>query len=67
MDPTDHTHVPYVVILVRALEDWKKTVRNPAVSHSPRLTLTLAQWKPSTDQRREEGFQSQCFGYASQI
>ncbi|KAG6918799.1 hypothetical protein DXG01_011551 [Tephrocybe rancida] len=24
MDPTDHTHIPYVVILVRALEDWKK-------------------------------------------
>jgi NEDD8-activating enzyme E1 regulatory subunit len=26
MDPTDHTHVPYVIILVRALEDWKKSV-----------------------------------------
>ncbi|KAJ7267019.1 hypothetical protein B0H12DRAFT_1179488 [Mycena haematopus] len=25
MDPTDHTHVPYVVILVRALADWKST------------------------------------------
>ncbi|KZP09171.1 hypothetical protein FIBSPDRAFT_839605 [Athelia psychrophila] len=24
MDPTDHSHVPYVVLLVRALEDWKK-------------------------------------------
>lgn len=24
MDPTDHSHVPYVVILVRALENWKK-------------------------------------------
>ncbi|KAJ6627840.1 hypothetical protein B0H10DRAFT_2209966 [Mycena sp. CBHHK59/15] len=23
MDPTDHTHVPYVVVLVRALADWK--------------------------------------------
>ncbi|KAJ7100214.1 hypothetical protein B0H15DRAFT_819220 [Mycena belliarum] len=23
MDPTDHTHVPYVIILVRALADWK--------------------------------------------
>ncbi|KAJ7634864.1 hypothetical protein FB45DRAFT_910090 [Roridomyces roridus] len=23
MDPTDHTHVPYVVILVRALADWE--------------------------------------------
>ncbi|KAF8650721.1 hypothetical protein AX16_005094 [Volvariella volvacea WC 439] len=25
MDPTDHGHIPYVVILVRALEDWKKS------------------------------------------
>ncbi|KAG6887884.1 hypothetical protein C0995_011964 [Termitomyces sp. Mi166 len=24
MDPTDHTHIPYVPILVRALQDWKK-------------------------------------------
>jgi NEDD8-activating enzyme E1 regulatory subunit len=26
MDPTEHTHIPYVVILVRALEDWKQSV-----------------------------------------
>ena len=26
MDPTDHSHVPYVIILVRVLDDWKKTV-----------------------------------------
>lgn len=26
MDPTEHGHVPYVVILVRAMEDWKKEV-----------------------------------------
>jgi amyloid beta precursor protein binding protein 1 len=26
MDPTDHSHVPYVIILVRALHDWKKSV-----------------------------------------
>ncbi|KAG2142940.1 hypothetical protein DEU56DRAFT_884437 [Suillus clintonianus] len=25
MDPTEHGHIPYVVILVRALEDWKKS------------------------------------------
>ncbi|EGN97124.1 hypothetical protein SERLA73DRAFT_92105 [Serpula lacrymans var. lacrymans S7.3] len=24
MDPTEHGHIPYVTILVRALEDWKK-------------------------------------------
>lgn len=26
LDSTDHSHVPYVIILVRALEDWKKMV-----------------------------------------
>jgi hypothetical protein len=26
MDVTDHGHVPYVVILVRALNDWKTSV-----------------------------------------
>ncbi|KDQ55457.1 hypothetical protein JAAARDRAFT_71311 [Jaapia argillacea MUCL 33604] len=25
MDPTEHAHIPYVVILVRAIEDWKKS------------------------------------------
>ncbi|KAG8221626.1 hypothetical protein J3R82DRAFT_1904 [Butyriboletus roseoflavus] len=25
LDPTDHGHVPYIVILVRVLEDWKKS------------------------------------------
>jgi amyloid beta precursor protein binding protein 1 len=26
MDVTDHGHIPYVVILVRVLEEWKKAV-----------------------------------------
>lgn len=26
MDSEEHAHIPYVVILVRALEDWKKSV-----------------------------------------
>ena len=26
MDATDHGHIPYVVILVRVLEEWKKAV-----------------------------------------
>ncbi|PFH49613.1 hypothetical protein AMATHDRAFT_4765 [Amanita thiersii Skay4041] len=25
MDPTDHSHIPYVVILVRVLEEWRNT------------------------------------------
>ncbi|KIL59751.1 hypothetical protein M378DRAFT_26843 [Amanita muscaria Koide BX008] len=28
MDITDHGHIPYVVLLVRALEDWKKEHNN---------------------------------------
>ncbi|KAF8625327.1 hypothetical protein AX17_006869 [Amanita inopinata Kibby_2008] len=28
MDPTDHGHIPFVVILIRALEDWKTTHNN---------------------------------------
>lgn len=27
MDQTEHAHIPYVVLLVRALEDWKSSVR----------------------------------------
>lgn len=26
MDVTDHGHIPYIVILVRVLEEWKKAV-----------------------------------------
>ena len=26
MDPTDHGHIPYVVILVRVVEEWKAKV-----------------------------------------
>lgn len=26
MDPTDHSHIPYVIILVRAMEEWKSSV-----------------------------------------
>lgn len=29
MDMTDHAHVPYVFILVRALDDWKAAVGRP--------------------------------------
>lgn len=36
MDPTEHSHIPYIVILVRALEDWKRSVRQspPFLIHS---------------------------------
>jgi hypothetical protein len=33
MDPTDHGHVPYVYILVRAMHDWKAAVSSSPVNH----------------------------------
>ncbi|KAK7039482.1 NEDD8-activating enzyme E1 regulatory subunit [Favolaschia claudopus] len=41
MDPTDHTHVPYVIILVRALADWKATHDGK----SPQTTAEKKQFK----------------------
>ncbi|EJD48980.1 hypothetical protein AURDEDRAFT_112722 [Auricularia subglabra TFB-10046 SS5] len=38
MDPVDHSHVPYVVILVRALEDWK-------AAHSGNIPKTFEEKK----------------------
>jgi hypothetical protein len=33
MDTTDHGHIPYVYILVRALDDWRAAVRHPHLLH----------------------------------
>ncbi|KAJ6470116.1 hypothetical protein C8R47DRAFT_1187793 [Mycena vitilis] len=41
MDPTDHTHVPYVIILVRALADWKTAHDGKA----PQTTAERKQFK----------------------
>ena len=38
MDPTDHAHIPYVVILVRALEDWKRSVSDLLLTSTLSLT-----------------------------
>ena len=36
LDVTDHGHIPYFVILVRVLDDWKKKVHlRPIPLHSP--------------------------------
>lgn len=40
MDPTEHSHIPYVVILVKALEDWKAEASLP-VSTSTRRQLNI--------------------------
>ncbi|KAH9912229.1 uncharacterized protein B0H18DRAFT_1055149 [Fomitopsis serialis] len=38
LDPTDHGHVPFVIILLRAVEDWKK-------SHDGKLPATMPERK----------------------
>ncbi|KAH9829038.1 uncharacterized protein C8Q71DRAFT_912070 [Rhodofomes roseus] len=35
LDPTEHGHVPFVIILVRAVEDWKKTHDGKLPSTTP--------------------------------
>lgn len=42
MDVTDHGHIPYVIILVRVMEDWKASVR-----HSSQLTIHVS-YNPNT-------------------
>ena len=32
MDITDHGHIPYAVILVRALDHWRQSVSTPAIT-----------------------------------
>lgn len=51
MDPTDHTHVPYVVILVRALHDWKKLVCTLSFQKNSYLIVTVARWETTPNLR----------------
>lgn len=58
MDVTDHGHIPYVVVLVRALEEWKKNASpfylmllSNFVSQ-PQSQLT-AQWPSATGIHRK--------------
>lgn len=56
MDPTDHGHVPYIVILVRAMEEWKASVRShPSSIHNRSLTFrVLVAWRTATDELSSE-------------
>jgi amyloid beta precursor protein binding protein 1 len=38
MDVTDHAHIPYVLILVRAMHDWKREVSVRVLIHTFSLT-----------------------------
>ena len=46
LDTTDHGHIPYIVILVRVLEEWKKAVGYIVSILLPWINLILnkAQW-----------------------
>jgi hypothetical protein len=62
MDTTDHGHIPYVYILVRALEDWKAAVCHPPprrVSAAYAGCLHTAQRTAASDLRREARIQVQ--------
>ena len=56
MDSTDHAHVPFVIILVRALEDWKNLVCGAALltlaSYSHHWHSTMASRHKRTRRRR---------------
>ena len=59
LDPTDHGHIPFAVILVREAEHWKAQVRDECNSFSvPLLTnCWIARRQDATDVRREAGVQ----------
>jgi hypothetical protein len=49
MDPTDHGHVPYVVILVRVMEEWKSSVGGDGYDRAARrLSPSPAAWRQCT-------------------
>ncbi|KAF8874432.1 hypothetical protein BD779DRAFT_1566773 [Infundibulicybe gibba] len=64
MDPTDHTHIPYVIILVRALEDWKKSHDgNPPQSYAEKkafkagiLAMKLKQDEENFDEAESQAY-----------
>ncbi|KAI6026547.1 hypothetical protein BKA83DRAFT_676286, partial [Pisolithus microcarpus] len=47
MDPTEHGHIPYVVILVRLLEDWKRSVMRQHDGNPPRTYSERQEFKKS--------------------
>jgi amyloid beta precursor protein binding protein 1 len=41
MDSMEHSHVPYVALLVKTLEDWKSTVRQSFEEHKSTAHLKV--------------------------
>ena len=68
MNSTDHSHVPFVVILVRALDDWKNSVRltrslcvSPTDSSNP-----LARRQNTKNVYRASGLQKRDYRHEAQ-
>ncbi|KAI0045934.1 hypothetical protein FA95DRAFT_1560626 [Auriscalpium vulgare] len=53
MDPTDHGHIPYVVILVRALEDWKREHGAPPSTYAEKRAFKESVMKMQRHQDEE--------------
>ena len=53
LDDMDHGHIPYVVILVRAMEEWKKIVR-PLYSFA--VYITLNAWHDKHDGKPPQSY-----------
>jgi amyloid beta precursor protein binding protein 1 len=58
MDTTDHGHIPYVYILVRALEDWKAAVRHPHSHHTHPSQLVQHNGLPPQTRAEKQEFKS---------
>ncbi|KII85547.1 hypothetical protein PLICRDRAFT_145326 [Plicaturopsis crispa FD-325 SS-3] len=64
MDITEHGHIPYVVILVRALDDWKKTHDNHPPKTYPEkqeFKRGLAALKRKPDEENIEEAEAQAY------
>ncbi|KAK2462771.1 hypothetical protein APHAL10511_005162 [Amanita phalloides] len=64
MDVTDHAHIPYVVLLVRALQEWKKTHHGlPPQTYAEKqlFKLQVAGMRRKFDEENVEEAESQVY------
>ncbi|KIJ15740.1 hypothetical protein PAXINDRAFT_114100 [Paxillus involutus ATCC 200175] len=64
MDPTDHGHIPYVAILVRVLEDWKKSHDgNPPKTYAERQEFkkSILAMKVKSDEENFDEAETQAY------
>ncbi|KAL0959096.1 hypothetical protein HGRIS_014394 [Hohenbuehelia grisea] len=64
MDPTEHSHIPYVVILVRVLEDWKKSHNGAApktYEEKKEFKKTITAMKVKVDEENFDEAEAQAY------